>query len=142
MERIIPIADTGFIVALLNREDLRHNEVVSIYLQYSTIIVTQTVLAEVAYLVGRESGNLTVVAFLKGLTDSRFKIVPLTDLDLNRVAEILEQYHDSRIDFVDATVMAVAERYKTKIVLTIDFRDFIIFRPKHCLNFEIKPLYQ
>lgn len=142
MERIVPIADTGFIVALLNQEDSRHNEVVSVYLEYSAIIVPQTVLAEVAYLVGRESGNLTVVAFLKGLIDSRFQIVSLTDFDLNRVAEILEQYNDSRIDFVDATVMAVAERYKTKIVLTIDYRDFVIFRPKHCLNFEIKPMNQ
>ncbi|MBF2056458.1 MAG: PIN domain-containing protein [Cyanobacterium sp. T60_A2020_053] len=139
MERIIPIADTGFIVALLNKKDSRHTEVVSIYLQYSTIIVPQTVLAEVAYLVGKESGILTVVAFLKGLSDSRFKIIPLIDLDLIRVAQILEQYHDSRIDFVDAKVMAVAERYDTKIVLTIDYRDFIIFRPQHCLNFEIKP---
>jgi predicted nucleic acid-binding protein len=32
METIIPIADTGFIVALLNRQDSRHNEVVPIYM--------------------------------------------------------------------------------------------------------------
>ncbi len=138
MERMIPIADTGFIVALLNRQDSRHNEVVPIYLQYPTIIVPQTVLAEVAYLVGKEGGTAMVVAFLKGLADSRFQIVALTDQDLNRVAEILEQYQDSRIDFVDATVMAVAERYQTKVILTIDYRDFVIFRPQHCLNFEIK----
>lgn len=139
MERMTPIADTGFIVALLNREDSRHNEVVPIYQQYSIIIVPQTVLAEVAYLVGKEGGNLMVVAFLNGLADSRFQILPLMDEDLNRVAQILEQYQDSRIDFVDATVMAVAERYQTKIILTIDYRDFVIFRPKHCLSFEIKP---
>jgi predicted nucleic acid-binding protein len=139
METIIPIADTGFIVALLNRQDSRHNEVVPIYLEYSRIIVPQTVLAEVAYLVGKEGGNPTVVAFLKGLADSRFQIVPLTDEDLNRVAEILEQYQDSRIDFVDATVMAIAERFDTAIILTIDYRDFVIFRPKHCPHFQIRP---
>ncbi len=40
-------------------------------------------------------------------------------IDLERVAEILEKYADSRIDFVDASVMAVAERYGSKTILTL-----------------------
>jgi uncharacterized protein len=44
------IADTGFIVALLNQLDEKHQEVVPIYRQQQTILIPQTVLAEVAYL--------------------------------------------------------------------------------------------
>jgi len=62
-------------------------------------------------LLGRNAGILAVVAFLRGIAASRFNLVALTDSDLERVAEILEKYADSRIDFVDASVMAVAERY-------------------------------
>lgn len=139
MERVQPIADTGFIVALLNRSDAMHSLVTNIYAQQKEILVPQTVLAEVAYLVGRNAGVGTVAAFLKGLSTSRFCLVALTDEDVMRVAEILEEYADSRIDFVDASVVAVAERYSTVKILTLDRRDFRLFRPRHCDSFEILP---
>ena len=47
-----------------------------------------------------------------------------------RVAEILDEYLDSRIDFVDASVMAVAERYGSTKILTLDQRDFRLYRPQ------------
>jgi uncharacterized protein len=131
------IADTGFIVALLNQTDSRHQEVAPIYTRQRTIWLPQTVLAEVAYL--RDAGINTVVAFLNGLPKSRFRLMALMDFDLKRVAEILAQYADSRIDFVDASVMAVAERYGIIQVLTLDQRDFRLFRPRHCQAFELLP---
>ncbi len=139
MEARAVIADTGFIVALLNQSDARHQDVAPIYKQQQTIWLTQTVLAEVAYLLGRDAGINTVVAFLNGLSKSRFRLMALTDSDLKRVAEILAQYADSRIDFVDASVMAVAERYGIIKILTLDQRDFRLFRPQHCQAFELLP---
>ncbi|MGB7444889.1 MAG: PIN domain-containing protein [Coleofasciculaceae cyanobacterium] len=139
MERIPPVADTGFVVALLNRSDTMHGVVTSLYAQHQQIFLPQTVLAEVAYLVGRYAGTATVVAFLGGLSASRFRLVALIDEDVMRVAAILEEYEDSRIDFVDASVMAVAERFGSKTILTLDQRDFRLFRPRHCDSFEILP---
>lgn len=139
MERAVIVADTGFVVALLNRSDIRHTDVVAIYQQRQHILLPQTVLTEIAYLLGRDAGVSTAIAFLRGIGASRFKLVALTDVDLERVAEILEKYADSRIDFVDASVMAVAERYGSKTILTLDQRDFRLFRPKHCEGFEILP---
>ena len=117
MERTPAVADTGFVVALLNRLDTMHNSVTPVYTQQKQILLPQTVLAEVAYLVGRNAGSATLVAFLKGLSASRFILVALTDQDLVRVAEILDEYADSRIDFVDASVMAIAERFDIKRIL-------------------------
>ncbi len=133
------IADTGFVVALLNRSDPQHLSVAAIYIQQPTIILPQTVLAEVAYLVGREAGITTVIAFLQGLISSLFQLTPLIQPDIDRIAEILEQYQDSRIDFVDASVMAIAERYNGRTILTLDQRDFRLFQPQHCKNFDILP---
>lgn len=133
------VADTGFVVALLNRTDNRHKDVTPIYLQQQTILLPQTVLAEVAYLLGRDAGNLTVVSFLRGLAASRFNLIELTASDITRTAEILEQYADSRIDFVDATVMAIAERHQLTPILTLDQRDFRLFRPRHCDSFTLLP---
>ncbi|BCU13691.1 type II toxin-antitoxin system VapC family toxin [Microcystis aeruginosa] len=139
MERKITISDTGFVVALLNQSDIKHSDVVAIYQNYQQILLPQTVLAEVAYLVGRSAGVSTVAAFLKGLSASRFHLIPLSETDVIRVSEILEEYKDSRIDFVDATVMEIAERLKITLILTLDQRDFRLFRPKHCQSLEILP---
>ena len=133
------IADTGFVVALANRSDAKHEVVKAIYLQQKRILLPQTVLAEVAYLIGREAGVITVASFLKGLPMSRFSLLALLEEDVLRVAEILAQYADSRIDFVDASVMAVAERLNIVTVLTLDRRDFSLFRPRHCNSFVLVP---
>jgi uncharacterized protein len=137
MERVL--ADSGFIVALGNRSDQRHAEVVPIYQQYAQILLPQMVLVEVAYLIGRDAGISTVVQFLKGLPASRFKVIEASDLDIERTAQILEQYADSKVDFVDAIVMAMAERLGIKTILTIDRRDFGLFRPSHCESFTLRP---
>ncbi|MGA9379824.1 MAG: PIN domain-containing protein [Phormidium sp.] len=139
MERKPPVVDTGFIVALVNSADTMHGNVTRVYSQQQQILLPQTVLTEVAYLVGREAGIATVVAFLRGLSASRFHLIALTDADLLRAAEILDEYSDSRVDFVDATVMAVAERFGSTKILTLDQRDFRLFRPRHCKSFEILP---
>lgn len=135
----VAVADTDFVVALLNQTDKRHSDVIPIYTQLSSILLSQTVLTEVAYLIGREAGIQTVVAFLRGLFSSRFRLIALVEADVDRVAEILQVYADSRIDFIDASVMAVAERYGSTKVLTLDQRDFRLFQPKHCNSFEILP---
>jgi uncharacterized protein len=139
MDMEIVIADTGFIVALTNRSDPKHSVAIAIYSNYKKILLPQTVLAEVAYLVGREAGISTVVKFLRGLSASRFSLVELSEDDILRTAEILEKHTDSRIDFVDATVMALAERLNLVTILTLDRRDFSIFRPRHCNTFNIIP---
>ncbi len=126
-------------MALLNRSDPRHNDVKVAYAQQQSVLLPQTVLAEVAYLLGRDGGGATVVAFLWGLSASRFSLVALIYRNVMRVAEILEQYADSRIDFVDASVIAIAEHYGIRKILTLDQRDFRLFRPLHCINFELLP---
>lgn len=142
MEKIAGIADTGFLVALLNQTDTKHQLVLTLYRKLTApLFVPQTVLAETAYLVGRSSGILTVVTFLRSFkaNKSRLRLCALTEQDTDRVAEILEAYQDSRIDFVDASVMAVAERYQVHTIFTIDQRDFRIFRPRHVDHFLLLP---
>lgn len=137
MEKVI--ADTGFVVALANLADQQHADVTPIYLQYAQILLPQMVLVEVAYLIGRDAGIPAVVKFLKGLSASRFELTSATEQDVTRIASILEQYSDSKLDFVDACVMAMAERLDIQTILTIDRRDFQIFQPRHCQSFTLKP---
>ncbi len=139
MERLDAIADTGFVVALLNRSDQNHTAVVESYQQMKAIGLPQPALTEIAYLVGRDAGIGTVFRFLRSIEASRFYTIAMMVEDFDRVADILEMYQDSRIDFVDACVMAVAERFDLETILTLDLRDLSLFRPKHCLAFRLLP---
>ena len=139
MERITGIADTGFIVALVDRQDPHHQAVKNVYLQQQKIIVPQSVLAEVAYLLGCHAGISSVVQFLRSLQESRFQLMALSEADISRAADILEHYQGSRVDFVDASVMAMAEKLNLTIILTLDRRDFSLYRPQHCSAFTLLP---
>jgi predicted nucleic acid-binding protein len=77
--------------------------------------------------------------FLNELVASEAVLESIDRADLRRIGEILEHYADSRLDFVDAAIIAIAERRDVTRVLTLDHRDFAMVRPQHCAHFEILP---
>jgi hypothetical protein len=97
------------------------------------------VLPEIGYLIASRLGHRAMRQFLMELAASHTQLEPLTLVDLHRVNEILEQDRDSQLDFVDATIIAIAEREKITRILTLDRRDFTLIRPKHCDDLELLP---
>ncbi len=77
--------------------------------------------------------------FIANLIVSGVQIESIKAIDLERVNQILKLYADSQLDFVDAVIVAIAERLRITRVLTLDRRDFSIMRPRHCDYFEILP---
>ena len=49
------------------------------------------------------------------------------------------KYTDSRIDFVDCVITAMAERLNISRILTVDQRHFRLLRPSHIPAFDILP---
>jgi predicted nucleic acid-binding protein len=72
-------------------------------------------------------------------TRAAFEIQALTDPDMTRMQQIMEQYQDAAFDFTDTAIMALAERLDITRVCTFDRRDFPIFRPLHCDYLELLP---
>lgn len=136
---MIAVADTGFILAVAIATDRRHNECVALYRQHRRIYLPQSVLAEIGYLLTREGGNLTCARFLENLPQSKYRLVALTDTDIQMTARYLKQYADARLDFVDVTVAVVAERLEVRRILTLDRRDFSILQPQTYEYFELLP---
>ncbi|EFI36071.1 conserved hypothetical protein [Desulfonatronospira thiodismutans ASO3-1] len=136
---MITIADTGFVVGVAISTDKWHNECLNLYLKQSAVVLPQTVLAEVAYLITRAGGNLVMSKFLKNFSRTKYRLMALDSADISRSAILLEQYADTRIDFVDSTVVAMAERLNIQTILTTDHRDFRIVRPQHVNSFDIQP---
>jgi hypothetical protein len=56
-----------------------------------------------------------------------------------RILELMRQYADNAIGFVDASIVAVAERLGVRRILTLDRRHFGQIRPRHCDALDILP---
>ena len=136
---MIAIADLSYVIALTIKSDVDNQACYTVHQQERLIFLPQSTLAEVGYLLTKHVGNQGLAQFLRLLPESKFRVLALTPEDISRTAELLAQYADSRVDFVDATIAAVAERLKITRILTLDQRDFRIFRPKHVDYFEILP---
>jgi len=133
------IADTGFVLAVAISTDAQHAACLAIYRQQQSIYLPQSTLAEVAYLLMRAGGNTVTARFLSGLSKTKYRLVALEAADVSRSAELLLQYSDVRVDFVDISLVALAERLNVTRILTLDRRDFQIVRPRHCAYFELLP---
>ena len=134
------LLDTGFLHALLNRQESRHQDVLDASAKVRGAIYLPTVVTtEVAYLIQRDLGAESLADFIELLATESFVLVEPVAADYQRAAEVVRQYTDSNIDFVDAVLVAIAERLNITRVLTVDARHFRLFKPKHCVAFEILP---
>lgn len=134
------IADTGALIALIDQDDQYHAAVAQyVSTTREAILVPSPVIPEVSYMLAENLGTEVELQFVRALAAREFSIEHFTLDDLQRAVEILEKYRDAEFGTVDATVMAMAERLKIKTILTIDRRDFSLFRPRHCDAFTLVP---
>jgi hypothetical protein len=134
------VLDTSFLFALTDLTDLNHDCVLAVVQSINEpLLLPSFVLPEVCYLIASRLGHQAMRKFIANLVVSGVQIESMMATDLERVGQILEQYADSQLDFVDAVIVAIAERLRITRVLTLDRRDFSIMRPRHCDYFEILP---
>ncbi|HEV2056732.1 MAG TPA: hypothetical protein VGV06_16445 [Methylomirabilota bacterium] len=58
-------------------------------------------------------------------------------VDLDEIVTIIARYADREIDFADATLVWLAELVNTLDVMTIDRRDFQVYRPRSGKAFNL-----
>ena len=56
-----------------------------------------------------------------------------------RIRALMEQYHDTPMDFADASLVSVAERRNLRRLLTFD-SDFYVYRSNSKESFEVLDL--
>jgi len=137
----VPIlADTSGLLALADADDPAHRSVRDYLARGSeAVLVPVTLLAEIDHMVATRLGVRTELALLRSLVESTFRLEGFSTGDLERSLELIEQYADSNIGLVDASIVAIAERLRITRILTLDARHFRMFRPRHCESFELVP---
>jgi hypothetical protein len=134
------IVDTSALIALALSGEPRHADVVTaIAAERGSLTVPLTVVVEAAQLIGSRLGAGAEVAWLRALVSSPWAIEAPTATDLERAAQLIDQYRDADLGLVDATIVALAERLGAVRLYTLDRRDFGIVRPRHAVAFEILP---
>ena len=134
------VADTGALYALVDRSDAWHVRVAAWWERNrQPVIVPVSVLPEVTYLLQTRIGADAELAFVRAVAAGEFTLEPLDDDDIDRVADVMDAYADFPLGFVDASVVAIAERFETRELLTTDRRHFGAVRPKHARGFQLVP---
>lgn len=134
------LADTGAIYALIDASDRWHERVVHWWRQESRqVLLPVSILPEVCYLLQKRIGAEAEHAFVAAVASKEFCVEPLEEVDLGRAADLMRVYQDARIGFVDATVIAQAERLRIASVLTTDRRHFSLVRPSHVQALQLEP---
>ena len=112
-------------VALLDADEEHHEIFKKLYEENPTgWILPSAILPEVDYIVSQHLGAKAQELFLADLADGAFSVEWGRDEDLVVAQRLCARYRSLRIGFVDAMVMAAAERLKTDAIATLDLRHF------------------
>ena len=133
------LVDTGFLLAVVSPNDRWHDACSAVLENEPEPLIPYAILTELAYMVIRDVGHAPFVRLMRSIVDGELRLIFSSSDDLERATDLLEQYADSKIDFVDCAVVAIAERLNISRILTVDRRDFSILRPRHISAFEILP---
>lgn len=118
------IADTSFVVALMNASDADHRSVREFYAGYQRpLVTTPLALAEIDHLVHRAAGP-PGTAILCEQIDTGALRVEWWPSAIHRVVEVAAEHAAMEIGFADASIVALAERMETTAIGTLDERHF------------------
>ena len=107
--------------------------------QREAILLPATTLPEITYLLGKRIGRDAEEAFVRAVASGEFTVEPLEEEDIARAGDLLGTYRDVPLGFVDASIVATAERLGITTLLTTDRRHFPIVRPRHLGAFRLAP---
>lgn len=139
------VAHTGPIVALLSKQDAHHEKALAALRSSAgkgqSLCTTWEVVGE-AYTVlrvrlGRQRSAEVALPVLRWARDSGVHMLPTAQDDHARAADLLQRYADHPLSYVDAIVLAIAERHRVGEVITVDARNFGPVRLAHRLAVTI-----
>ena len=133
------LIDTGFLLAVISANDRSHEACVLAMEQEPNPLLPAPILTELAYMTVRAIGHAAFVRLMRSVFAGELQLIFAHQEDIQRAIDIMEQYADSRIDYVDCVIAAMAERLEITRILTIDQRHFRILRPRHTPAFDLRP---
>lgn len=125
--------DTGAFIALFDRSDSYHEIAKSCFASLrEPLITTYPIITEACYLLSHpEKCNL-----LRSLSAGAVEMFALETHHISRMVELIERYADLPMDFADALLVVLAEALGHGRIITVDRRDFGVYRWHDSQPFE------
>ena len=132
------IIDTNIIYALMDKSDKEYEKIKDFFRKNNDYlyILPSTTLIEICYLIRTKLSPHLEIKFLEEI-NRNFNLEPIKDLDIIRIIEILKKYDTLNIGYVDASIVAIAERLKINKILTLDRKHFEVIVPRGFDCFDI-----
>ncbi len=125
------VADTGAVLALLDRDDRDHDAVRALFAgHHGSWLLPWAILPEVDYLASTRLGGRAHRLWLDDLAGGALAVEWGRENDLAGAHALIEKYASLDMGLVDAVVMITAERFEADIA-TLDLRHFGAVRLKH-----------
>jgi uncharacterized protein len=132
------LVDTGPLVALLRRSDDHHQEILETLKGIRDPLVSVwPVMVEAMYLLS--SSWQAQKALWEILETGVVRLLHLGEADVPAMKGLMEKYRDLPMDMADAALVRIAEREGIRRVLTLDQRDFSVYRLTRKGSFTLLP---
>ena len=103
------LLDSGFLFASLNASESEHQATIRVLENIrEPIVLPIPAITEIAYLLARDINNEAAADFVASLATTELTLEIPRQEDYSRSAEILRQYSDAKLDFVDTLIVAMA----------------------------------
>ena len=132
------LADTGALLALLNRKDPWHAQcVAAAHNLRFPLLTSEAVLTELFCMIG--PGRHEMEAAWRFVRLGSVSVLPIGDSDLPEIRSLMLQYADRPMDFADATLVHLARRESLTTIFTVDHDDFETYRIDGRRRFRVLP---
>jgi predicted nucleic acid-binding protein len=134
------LLDAGALYAQADRADPHHGAVVEILRAEREPLITSAVaVAEADYLILTRLGIDVELAFLEDLAEGTFLVECLTRPELATALALARRHRDLAIGLADASLVVLAQRFRTRRLVTFDERAFRTISPLQGGTFTLLP---
>lgn len=128
------VADTGAVVALVDRDDRHHAKLRTAFeADPGAWVLPWAILPEVDHILATRLGSDVARAFRADVAAGAWLVEWDGASDAARAHELDRTHADLELGLVDSVVMAVAERLGARAIATLDLRDFAAVQLRHPL---------
>lgn len=122
------VVDSGFLIGLFDETDPLHVQCRGFLKGYrGRFLTTEAVVTEALALLSVKQ-QLRCLEWLGDAAQAGLLLVDREPIDFRAIEKLARKYADQPMDYADASVVTLATRTGTREILTVDKRDFAVYR--------------
>jgi uncharacterized protein len=135
------LLDTSGLLSAIDASQRYHSECLAALSKAEPpLLLSPFVLAELDYLLSRHVGSAAETALLDEVARGAYQLEPFDGTDVAAARDVLVRYPKLQTGLADASLVVLAERHRTRDILTLDERHFRALRARGRKGFRLLPL--